>query len=115
MELLYNRKFKWYDWFDSCNKELKPVVLTNHARRQLELRNGKVAPELISEGVIVEVLADKFTQSISKFVVRNTLDEHNDIIFAIANEQDVWVVKTCWINSKDFHHEELSSKGYVIG
>lgn len=114
MNALYNRKLKWYDWFDECNRIEKPIILTHHAKTKIEQRQGTVKKDYITQGTVIEVLADNITKKIEKFVVRHPYNATHDIIYAIANEDNAWVVKTVWLNEHTDHHESLSLKGYVI-
>jgi ribosomal protein L31E len=114
MQNLYNRRLKWYPWFDQCNQTVKPIVLTNHAKRKIVERNGTVQIDHIVNGTVIEVLADNITKKIEKFVVRHPHDTTHDIIYAIANEDNAWVVKTVWLNENTDHHDTLTTKGYVI-
>ena len=114
----YHRNIFWESIFDAFFEKhnIKEIIFSKHVKEN-QFKEAKriydindITLDFLKKGVIFETETKE--EKIIKIVVRNKYKEKNDICTALAVDDDVLIVKTCYLNKQDDMHYTLNPKNY---
>lgn len=107
---LYHKKFGFPEFEVNFHGDL---IYGEHARLRCINKKIDIFDDIyFNENDIIEV---EYTNKLEKLVVRVEYSSRKDIIFVLIPRNNVFFVKTVWLNNKSDNHTTLNSAIYEKG